>query len=113
MNKEIAEKYSLWSEKTSGNTELYTELKNIKDNEAEIFDRFYTELKFGTAGLRGIIGRRYKQNEHIYSRQSDSGTCRLYKFKKNRRYCGDIIRSAYKFPSFCGESGRSTWRQTE
>ena len=56
MNKEIAEKYSLWSEKTSGNTELYTELKNIKDNEAEIFDRFYTELKFGTAGLRGIIG---------------------------------------------------------
>ncbi|MBQ0026328.1 MAG: phospho-sugar mutase, partial [Lachnospiraceae bacterium] len=32
------------------------ELRNISDNQKEITDRFYTELKFGTAGLRGIIG---------------------------------------------------------
>lgn len=32
------------------------ELKGIADNENEIKERFYTELEFGTAGLRGIIG---------------------------------------------------------
>lgn len=31
-------------------------LKNITDNENEIKERFYKELEFGTAGLRGIIG---------------------------------------------------------
>ena len=32
------------------------ELKAIADDEKEMEDRFYTELEFGTAGLRGIIG---------------------------------------------------------
>lgn len=32
------------------------ELKGIADNENEIKERFYKELEFGTAGLRGIIG---------------------------------------------------------
>lgn len=32
------------------------ELESIKEDENEIKERFYTELEFGTAGLRGIIG---------------------------------------------------------
>lgn len=32
------------------------ELEGIAGNEKEIEDRFYTELEFGTAGLRGVIG---------------------------------------------------------
>lgn len=32
------------------------ELRSIKNNPKEIEDRFYQDLKFGTAGLRGIIG---------------------------------------------------------
>ncbi len=32
------------------------ELKAIENDENEIKERFYTELEFGTAGLRGIIG---------------------------------------------------------
>lgn len=32
------------------------ELESIKGNEKEIEDRFYKELEFGTAGLRGVIG---------------------------------------------------------
>ncbi len=32
------------------------ELKGIADDEKEVEDRFYTELEFGTAGLRGVIG---------------------------------------------------------
>lgn len=32
------------------------ELESIRDNENEIKERFYAELEFGTAGLRGVIG---------------------------------------------------------
>ncbi len=32
------------------------ELKRLEGNEKEIEERFYTELEFGTAGLRGVIG---------------------------------------------------------
>ena len=32
------------------------ELKSIADDENEIKERFYMELEFGTAGLRGVIG---------------------------------------------------------
>ena len=32
------------------------ELESIKQNEQEIEDRFYKDLEFGTAGLRGVIG---------------------------------------------------------
>ena len=32
------------------------ELKGIEGNNAEIEDRFYTELSFGTAGMRGVLG---------------------------------------------------------
>lgn len=42
------------------------ELEAIKSDENEIKERFYKDLEFGTAGLRGIIGAGNKQNERIY-----------------------------------------------
>ncbi len=36
--------------------ELKAELESIKGNTNEIYDRFYTALSFGTAGLRGVLG---------------------------------------------------------
>ncbi|MBR5527810.1 MAG: phospho-sugar mutase [Clostridia bacterium] len=56
MNTEIKNKYDLWLEKATEDPALCEELREISQNEDGIFDRFYTELKFGTAGLRGIIG---------------------------------------------------------
>ena len=32
------------------------ELRSIKDDDKEIKERFYKDLEFGTAGLRGVIG---------------------------------------------------------
>ena len=47
--------YELWCEKVT-DTELAAELAAMADDEKAIEDAFYTELSFGTAGLRGIIG---------------------------------------------------------
>lgn len=51
----INELYSLWKEKAT-DSDLSKELSEIEGKEDEILDRFYTNLKFGTAGLRGVIG---------------------------------------------------------
>lgn len=53
---EIRENFELWLKSAVEDQDLINELKSIDGNENDIFERFYTELKFGTAGLRGIIG---------------------------------------------------------
>ena len=50
------ELFNLWSESLKNKEAYLVELNGIKDDEAEIKDRFYRELDFGTAGLRGVLG---------------------------------------------------------
>jgi len=53
---EYLEKYKEWCENPIFDEEVKAELKSIENDESEIKDRFYKELEFGTAGLRGIVG---------------------------------------------------------
>lgn len=50
------EEYKKWCESSDFDEETRKELLEIKKDEKEIEDRFYKELEFGTAGLRGVIG---------------------------------------------------------
>ena len=50
------EKYNEWLNDDCFDDETKKELDSIRDNEEKIKDRFYKELEFGTAGLRGVIG---------------------------------------------------------
>lgn len=50
------ERYEEWLHNPVFDEEARKELESIKDNEEEIKDRFYKDLEFGTAGLRGVIG---------------------------------------------------------
>lgn len=52
----VQERYQEWLDHLQDADPLKEELKNIKDDPAEIEDRFYQDLKFGTAGLRGKVG---------------------------------------------------------
>ena len=54
--KDYEVKYNEWLNNPVFDEETKKELESIKGNEAEIEDRFYKDLEFGTAGLRGIIG---------------------------------------------------------
>ena len=49
------DKYKEWSTNPYFDRETQEELNNLKSNEKEIEDRFYKDLEFGTAGLRGVI----------------------------------------------------------
>ncbi len=48
--------YNDWLKVEDLDEELKSELLKIKDNEEEIQNRFYMNLEFGTAGLRGKLG---------------------------------------------------------
>ena len=48
--------YEQWLKDFADDADTVADLKAIADNPAEIEDRFYTELSFGTAGMRGVIG---------------------------------------------------------
>ena len=48
-------RYLEWINNPYFDEETKKELLNIKDNNKEIEDRFYKDLEFGTAGLRGVI----------------------------------------------------------
>ena len=48
--------YERWLESDAINDETRAELESLKGNDKEIEERFYRELEFGTAGMRGILG---------------------------------------------------------
>ena len=48
--------YESWLANPYFDEETKAELKAIADDDNEIKERFYQELEFGTAGLRGVIG---------------------------------------------------------
>ncbi|MGN1084063.1 MAG: phospho-sugar mutase, partial [Lachnospiraceae bacterium] len=49
------------------------ELRSIRENDAEIKDRFYRELEFGTAGLRGVIGAGTNRMNYYTVRKATQG----------------------------------------
>ena len=53
---EYLSKYQEWLESTEIDEETKKEFREIEGNDEEILDRFYKNLEFGTAGLRGIVG---------------------------------------------------------
>ena len=53
---EYMKKYNDWCRDSQIDEKTKEELINIKGNDEEIKDRFYKDLDFGTAGLRGVIG---------------------------------------------------------
>ena len=53
---EIKEKYEQWLRNATDDKDLVDELGGLVNDEDGIYERFYREISFGTAGLRGIIG---------------------------------------------------------
>lgn len=61
---EYLDEYARWI--NEADAETAAELESIKDDDAEIKDRFYKTLEFGTAGLRGVLGAGInRMNEYV------------------------------------------------
>ncbi|WP_433944351.1 phospho-sugar mutase [Paenibacillus sp. SN-8-1] len=56
MNQAIQEKVQAWLQDASIDEQTKEELRSLDNSPAELEDRFYRDLEFGTGGLRGLIG---------------------------------------------------------
>ena len=53
---DINKLYNIWLSSATADKDLIPELESVKGDDEAILDRFYKNLEFGTAGLRGVIG---------------------------------------------------------
>ena len=67
--------YDLWSSRKLEDSALTDELEAIRGNDREIEDRFYQELEFGTAGLRGVLGAGTNRMNIYTVRRATQGLC--------------------------------------
>ena len=65
--------YTQWCTDPYFHEETRAELKAIASDEAEIEDRFYRQLEFGTGGLRGVIGAGTNRMNIYTVRQATQG----------------------------------------
>ena len=67
------DEYKNWCTDAYFDEETKAELKALEGNEAEIEDRFYKKLEFGTGGLRGVIGAGTNRMNIYTVRQATQG----------------------------------------
>ncbi len=65
--------YKRWCDADLEDPDLMPELLRIKDKDEEIRDRFAVALKFGTAGLRGVLGAGTNRMNLYVVRQATQG----------------------------------------
>ncbi|MDE6419853.1 MAG: phospho-sugar mutase, partial [Lachnospiraceae bacterium] len=99
------EQYQFWCEDSYFDAETKAELAAIKDNAAEIEDRFYKELEFGTGGLRGVIGAGTNRMNIYTVRKATQGLAN-YIIQNNGQHKGIAIAydSRFMSPEFADEA---------
>lgn len=104
-------KYNSWIENNYFDKETREELISVKENEKEIEDRFYKDLEFGTAGLRGIIGAGTNRINIYTVRRATFGLANyiLKNTTKEEQERGVVIAHDNRFMSreFCLESANT------
>ena len=95
------ERYARWMNSPDVDEQTKAELKAIANDPKEIEERFYTELEFGTAGLRGVLGagdnrmnvynvRKATEGLARYLTDTVNGTPRVC-IAYDSRHCSDLF----------------------
>ncbi len=103
---EIMSLYNSWLENATEDKDLITELESIKGDENEIYERFYTALKFGTAGLRGVIGAGTNRMNIYVVRQATQGLANYVLSKYGKGSVAISHDSRIKADLFMNEAAR-------
>ena len=103
----VKEKYKQWLENTYFDADFREELRAIENRPEEIDDRFYRDLEFGTAGMRGIIGAGTNRINEYIVRKATQGFANFLlerdaktlkgKFEKSIAIAYDSRRKSYEF----------------
>lgn len=97
--------YEEWLTNPYFDEETKQELRNIRENESEIRERFYADLEFGTAGLRGIIGAGTNRMNVYTVRKATQGLANyILKAGGNHRAVAIAYDSRRMSPEFADEA---------
>jgi len=102
----IRENYEKWLKDFADDQETIKELESIANDEKEIEDRFYTELSFGTAGMRGVLGAGMNRMNKYNVRRATKGLAGFLKEKPEEAKRGVVI--AYDSRRFSAEFAKDT-----
>ena len=102
----IRENYEKWLKDFADDQETVQELKSIANDEKEIEDRFYTELSFGTAGMRGVLGAGMNRMNKYNVRRATKGLAGFLKEQPEEAKRGVVI--AYDSRRFSAEFAKET-----
>ena len=105
MQKELS-KFQNWLAFSLEDADLSLELNEIKNDNDAIFDRFYRDLEFGTAGLRGIIGAGTNRMNIYTVRRATQGMADMLKAKKENASVAISFDSRIKSDLFAKEAAK-------
>ena len=103
---EIKEKYERWLRNATDDKDLPEELISIQNDEEAVYERFYRELKFGTAGLRGIIGAGTNRMNVYTVRKATQGLANFLNKKYDKPSVAISYDSRIKADLFAREAAR-------
>ena len=98
------EEYKRWMEADLEDPDLKPELSRIDGNDDEIKERFAVALKFGTAGLRGVLGAGTNRMNIYVVRQATQGLANWVKTQGGTQTVAISYDSRIKSDVFSRES---------
>ena len=98
--------YKRWMEAELEDAALTAELQSIEGNEDEIKDRFAVALKFGTAGLRGVLGAGSNRMNIYVVRQATQGLANWVKTQGGNQLVAVSYDSRINSDVFAKETAR-------
>ena len=102
---EYREIYEQWLANPYFDEAIKEELKGISEDENEIKERFYMDLEFGTAGLRGIIGAgTNRMNIYVVRRATQGLANYIAKVDKKAQGVAIAYDSRHMSPEFAEEA---------
>ncbi len=102
--------YKKWMDFSGLDTEMKENLEDLQDNTEELEEAFYTNLEFGTAGMRGVIGAGTNRMNLYTVRQATAGLARFIEERgEEAKKAGVVIAydSRHKSPEFSLEAAKT------
>jgi len=103
---DVKQAYQQWLKDFAQDEDTVKDLQAIADDDKEIEDRFYTELSFGTAGMRGVLGAGMNRMNRYNVRRATKGLAKYLLQKPEEAKRGVVI--AYDSRRCSAEFARDT-----
>ena len=102
--------YQTWNDFENLDIEIRENLESITEDQVELEDAFYTNLEFGTAGMRGVIGAGTNRMNTYIVRQATEGLAKFIEAHgedAKKRGVAIAYDSRHKSPEFSLEAAKT------